>query len=127
MAEPTYTLKVLTEFAAAHTLNGYAGACQRMHGHNWKVESIVKAKRLNDIGIAIDFHDMKQAARAIGDSLDHHYLNDLEPFKTLNPTAEHIAAYFYSELSTALNTDDIQVESVTLWETDRACVTYSEH
>ncbi len=126
MGTPIYTLKVLTEFAAAHTLNGYEGACQRMHGHNWKVETVVKAKSLNEIGIAIDFHDIKQAARDIGDSLDHRYLNDLEPFKDLNPTAENIAAYIYHQLATTLNTGSIQVESVTLWETDRACVTYSE-
>lgn len=126
MPTPLYTLKVLTEFAAAHTLNGYAGACQRMHGHNWKVETIVTARQLNDTGLAIDFRDIKQAARKIGDYLDHQYLNELEPFKNINPTAEHIAAYFYKELSTALNTDKAQVSSVTLWETDRACVSYSE-
>lgn len=127
MGTPTFTLKVLTEFAAAHTLNDYDGACQRMHGHNWKVETVVQCSKLDNVGMAIDFHDMKQAARKVGDYLDHRYLNDLPPFKEINPTAENIAAYFYSELSSALNTDDVHVMSVTIWETDRACVTYSEH
>lgn len=121
-----YTLKVLTEFASAHTLREYPGACARMHGHNWKVEVEVKAGALDRHGMAVDFKVIKTAARDIGERLDHRYLNDLEPFTEINPTAENIAAYFYRELVTALNNGRIQVSSVTLWETDRACVRYAE-
>ncbi|MFN2309521.1 MAG: 6-carboxytetrahydropterin synthase QueD [Gammaproteobacteria bacterium] len=121
-----YTLKVLTEFASAHTLRGYPGACARLHGHNWKVEVEVVARALDAIGMGVDFKVIKTAARAIGDRLDHRYLNDLEPFTEINPTAENIAAYFYRELSQALNNGHIRVSSVTLWETDRACVRYAE-
>ena len=121
-----YTLKVLTEFASAHTLRGYPGACARMHGHNWKVEVEVKARALDNVGMGVDFKVIKTAARDIGDRLDHRYLNEIEPFTEINPTAENIAAYFYRELVSALNNDRIQVSSVTLWETDRACVPYAE-
>ena len=38
-----YTLKVLSEFAAAHSLRDYPGDCKRLHGHNWKVEVEVAA------------------------------------------------------------------------------------
>jgi 6-pyruvoyltetrahydropterin/6-carboxytetrahydropterin synthase len=58
--------------------------------------------------------------------LDHRYLNDIPPFDVVNPTAENIAQYFYQNLSTTLNTDIAKVSGVTLWETDRACVRYSE-
>ncbi len=122
----TYTLKVLTEFASAHTLRGYPGACARMHGHNWKVEVEVTARSLDEVGMGVDFKVIKQAAREIGDRLDHRYLNDIEPFTEINPTAENIAAYFYRELSQKLNSPRIHVEAVTLWETDRACVRYRE-
>lgn len=121
-----YTLKVLTEFASAHTLRGYPGACARMHGHNWKVEVEVKARALDEVGMGVDFKVIKTAARDIGDRLDHRYLNELEPFTEVNPTAENIAAYFYRELVKALNNERIRVSSVTLWETDRACVRYAE-
>jgi 6-pyruvoyltetrahydropterin/6-carboxytetrahydropterin synthase len=121
-----YTLKVLADFASAHTLRGYPGACSRMHGHNWKVEAEVEATALNEIGMAIDFKDIKKEVRAIAAELDHYYLNDLEPFKEINPTAEHIARYFYQELAARLNTADIRVSALTLWETERACVRYTE-
>lgn len=121
-----YTLKVLTDFASAHTLRDYPGACSRMHGHNWKVELEVESSQLNDIGIAIDFKQMKSIANDVCDRLDHRYLNDIEPFTEINPTAENIAAYLYGEISKQLNTETLKVSAVTLWETDRACVRYSE-
>ncbi len=121
-----YQLKVVTDFASAHTLRDYPGACSRMHGHNWKVELEAVASRLDDIGMAVDFKVMKQAAREIAERLDHRYLNDLEPFKEINPTAENIAAYMYKEISALINSDAIKVTALTLWETERACVRYSE-
>jgi 6-pyruvoyltetrahydropterin/6-carboxytetrahydropterin synthase len=124
MAEK-YTLKIVTDFASAHTLRDYPGACSRMHGHNWKVEAEVTATQLDEVGMAIDFKDIKQTTRDIAARLDHRYLNDIAPFTEKNPTAENIAAYFYTKLSQALNTEQVQVSSITLWETERACVRYS--
>jgi len=121
-----YTLKVITEFAAAHTLRDYTGACSRMHGHNWKVELEAIATKLNDVGMGVDFKEMKSIAREVGDRLDHRYLNEIEPFTEINPTAENIAAYMYREISKQLNSDTITVSAVTLWETERACIRYSE-
>jgi 6-pyruvoyltetrahydropterin/6-carboxytetrahydropterin synthase len=122
----SYQLKVVTEFASAHTLREYPGACSRMHGHNWKVELEAVATSLNEAGMGIDFKKMKNAANEVGAELDHRYLNELEPFTEINPTAENIAAYMYREISSRLNSETIRVSAVTLWETDRACVRYSE-
>lgn len=121
-----YQLKVITDFASAHTLRDYPGACSRMHGHNWKVELEAVTSQLDDVGMGVDFKVMKQAAREIGGRLDHQYLNELEPFKEINPTAENIAAYMYKEISARINSDTIKVTALTLWETERACVRYSE-
>lgn len=121
-----YTLKVLTEFASAHTLTHYPGACARMHGHNWKVELEVRATQLDEIGIAIDFKTMKREANRVCDELDHRYLNEIPPFNQINPTAENLAAYLYRRLADTLNSKFVSVSAITLWETDRACVRYTE-
>ena len=121
-----YTLRVSAEFAAAHTLRGYPGACSRMHGHNWKLEVEVIAQQLNDMGMALDFKVIKQAAREVCGLLDHRYLNELAPFEERNPTAENIAAWLHEELARRLNDRRVRVSAVTLWETDRACVCYTE-
>lgn len=121
-----YTLKVVTDFAASHSLRDYPGDCRRLHGHNWKVEVEVTARELDPLGMGIDFKAVKQASRKVTDELDHRYLNEIPPFDAINPTAENMAAYIYRRLSEELNEPRVRVSAVTLWETERACVRYTE-
>ena len=121
-----YTMKILTDFAAAHYLRNYEGVCNRLHGHNWKVEVSVVATELDEVGMGLDFKVIKDATKQLIGRLDHYNLNDLAPFDKINPTAENISAYLYRELSKELNTKTVKVAAVSLWETDRACVTYTE-
>lgn len=121
-----YTMKILTDFAAAHYLREYEGACNRLHGHNWKVEVQVTASQLDAVGMGMDFKVIKKATNALIDELDHRNLNEIPPFDSINPTAENISAFLYRGLSEVLNNEVVRVSAVTLWETDRACVTYTE-
>ncbi len=121
-----YTLKIVEDFASAHTLRDYPGDCNRMHGHNWKIEVEVVAEQLDAVGMGVDFKVIKNATRSLAKQLDHRYLNDIEPFNKVNPTAENIAAFFYQGLSKTLNNERVRVSNVTMWETERACVRYSE-
>lgn len=121
-----YTLKVVTDFAASHILEGHPGKCSRLHGHNWQVEAEVRATRLNDIGMAIDFADLKTAVAEIVDAMDHRHLNDLPAFDGVNPTAERVAQYVYRSLQAQLDGPALAVAAVTIWETPRASVRYSE-
>jgi 6-pyruvoyltetrahydropterin/6-carboxytetrahydropterin synthase len=121
-----YTLKVVTDFAAAHALRNYPGDCANLHGHNWKVEAEVTATVLNELGIGMDFKTIRRETKAICDSLDHKYLNEIAPFDEINPTAENIAAYIYRELGNKLNSATTRVSAITVWETERACVRYTE-
>ena len=122
----SYTLKVIIDFASAHSLRDYPGECSRLHGHNWKLETEVTAKSLDHCGMALDFKVVRSAAKKVADRLDHRYLNEIAPFDELNPTAENIAAYFFKELSKELNNERVRVSATTIWETERACVTYRE-
>ncbi|MEN8168891.1 MAG: 6-carboxytetrahydropterin synthase QueD [Pseudomonadota bacterium] len=121
-----YTLKVVSDFAAAHSLRNYPGDCNRLHGHNWKVEVEVQAGTLDELGMAIDFKTVKQATRKVTDELDHSFLNEIPPFDSINPTAENLAAYIYRRLGEEINEPRVQVHAVTIWETERACVRYTE-
>jgi 6-pyruvoyltetrahydropterin/6-carboxytetrahydropterin synthase len=121
-----YTLTVVTDFSASHIIPGHPGKCARLHGHNWKVEISVQSKILNDLGMAVDFADVKQIAKTVIDEVDHRHLNDIPPFDTISPTAENVSAWFYQRLGKLINTKDVTVSAVTLWETDRSRVQYSE-
>ena len=58
--------------------------------------------------------------------VDHQYLNEIEPFDVLNPTAENIAKYFFDEVGLLINNESVKVKEVMIWETPRSAVTYSE-
>lgn len=121
-----YRLKVITEFASAHRLRDYEGACRRMHGHNWKVEIEAEATTLNKLGMVVDFKILKEAAGMVVSNLDHRVLNEVPPFDQTNPTAENLAAHLYQALCRQLADPRIRIAAVTVWENDRACVRYIE-
>ncbi len=120
-----YHLKIQTHFAAAHNLLNYEGDCENLHGHNWKVEVTVQTRTLDKAGLGIDFKILKKHTKKIMAYLDHKYLNDLEPFKEVSPSSEHICKFVFDRLVADLSDYDVQVEMVTVWESDNACASYT--
>lgn len=120
-----YELKVITQFAAAHQLRNYTGKCEKLHGHNWKVEVILKGEKLNNTGLLIDFKEVKEATDRILEELDHSFLNELPQFKDQNPSSENIAVYIFENLSSKLNNNQIKISKVTAWESDSASASYT--
>jgi len=113
-------------FSSAHALRGYQGKCENTHGHNYRVEIYVRGDQLNEIGLLIDFKDLKAATKKVIDYLDHKNINDLPPFdKELNPSAEELAGFFYHEVGRRINDNRVQVYKVRVWETDTCSATYS--
>ncbi|MBW1716709.1 MAG: 6-carboxytetrahydropterin synthase QueD [Deltaproteobacteria bacterium] len=121
-----FELKVITDFAAAHQLRNFRGNCERLHGHNWKVEVTLSGDKLNEAGLLIDFREIKEATDGILKELDHSFLNDLPQFKNENPSSENIAAYLFQKLSGELNDNHLKVTKVTAWESDSTCASYSD-
>jgi len=119
-----YELKIISQFAAAHQLRGIQGGCENLHGHNWKIEVCIAGNKLGDDGLLIDFRDIKTQTKTILDALDHRFLNELEPFKSMEPSSENIARYVFESLSKRLDTQRVKVSRVTAWESDSACATY---
>jgi 6-pyruvoyltetrahydropterin/6-carboxytetrahydropterin synthase len=54
-----FELTIETDFSAAHNLREYKGQCERLHGHNWKLLVILKAEKLDKLGMVMDFRDAK--------------------------------------------------------------------
>ncbi len=120
-----HELKIITQFAAAHQLRGIEGGCEHLHGHNWKVEVYIRGENLDENGLLLDYRDIKETTEVLMDKLDHKFLNDLEPFVTLNPSSENISRYIFESLSQKFNMDDMKVSRITVWESDSACATYT--
>ena len=78
-----YELLIQTHFAAAHRLREYAGNCERLHGHNWRIDVVLRAPALDSLGMVIDFRDAKRLIEDILRGYDHQYLNELDAFREL--------------------------------------------
>jgi 6-pyruvoyltetrahydropterin/6-carboxytetrahydropterin synthase len=118
-----FELTVQMEFAAAHRLREYEGACENLHGHNYKLDVALCGERLNDLGILIDFKEVKATLAEIIGRLDHVFLNETAPFDAINPTAENIAKHICEELAARMP-EAVAVKSITVWESDRCGATY---
>ncbi len=123
-----YTLKVEAAFEAAHRVVGYPGKCDRLHGHNWVVEAIVEGKTLDDLGMLVDFKEIKRALQDTVDMYDHRFLNEMSPFSAgLNPTAENLARIFYEALEKQpVFKRDTHLAGIRVFESPKTSVLYTK-
>ncbi len=121
-----FQVSVEETFSAGHALRGYRGKCENVHGHNYLVQITLEWPELDQIGLLVDFTHVKRVIRELIQRLDHQFINDLEPFRTVNPSAENIAKYFFEEVSKELQEmpPGAMVKDVVIWETDTASAKY---
>ena len=93
-----YEVKVEKSFSAAHHLLNYQGACENMHGHNWKVEVYVRGETLDKSNILVDFKILKKTLDEVLDYLDHKDINTLPEFENESPSSEFIAEFIYKKM-----------------------------
>ncbi len=94
------------------------------HGHNYELIVGVTGEINPETGFVMDMKVLKEIIEVeVEEKLDHKNLNEeVEEFKTLNPTAENISVVIWNKLREKI---DSKLElSVTLYETPRNYVTY---
>jgi 6-pyruvoyltetrahydropterin/6-carboxytetrahydropterin synthase len=123
-------------FNAAHRLynpawseeenNNVFGKCNNhnYHGHNYELVVKLIGETNPDTGYVIDMKFLSDVIKEnIISKFDHKNLNlDVQEFKSLNPTAENIAAVIWNILRKKIeNKYDLKI---TLYETERNFVEY---
>jgi len=79
---------VRSDFDAAHSLRNHPGKCSNIHGHRWEVEAVFCGQQTDNLGILVDFSELKELLEAEVKKYDHKNLNEVHPFDSINPTAE---------------------------------------
>lgn len=105
-------------FEAAHQLEGWPTShqCSRMHGHSYKVDVIISGNVQAD-GAVLDFAIISDVWRNwIFPIVDHHDLNDV--LKMENTTAENIAIWMYQKFTKYIDTAQVKVHGLRVWETE---------
>lgn len=120
-----YTIFVETHFSAAHRLRNYHGKCERIHGHNWRVQSYISGPTPDPTsGMLLDFKMLKANLEKVLELFDHHDLNELECFAVAEPSAENIARIICDELGKLVNTEAYWVSKIMVWEGPTSCAIY---
>lgn len=134
-------------FDAAHALTNYHGACERLHGHTYRLDVTVEGPLDAKTGMVVDFLLLKLAVQEqVLTHLDHRSLNDV----LKNPSAELLVVWIWGQLQDlhrvlSDTVDHVQFDryvsdgtvqkpsipstlrlvEIRLWETATSCVTYN--
>jgi 6-pyruvoyltetrahydropterin/6-carboxytetrahydropterin synthase len=119
-----YQVSVEGHFDAAHFLRDYGGKCENLHGHRFKVVVSLKTTKLNKIGLAYDFVELKRHLAEVLAQFDHTSLNEVPPFDKINPSSENVAATIYDQLKGRFS-GGVTLSTVEVWESPESRVTYS--
>lgn len=114
-----YTISKQFNFSASHIIEGLPAdhPCSRLHGHNYVVELVLAAQKLNSTGFVVDYNELVVFKEMIDQTLDHRHLNDV---LTGSTTAESIAKYLYQHAHQVWP----EVISVSVSETPKTNATY---
>ena len=130
-------------FDSGHRVQGAAaGKCQTCHGHRYSAEIFAIADNLNELGMVINFADIKEKVGGwIDEHWDHTFIvgkDDTKVYEALmtlprikdvfllpsNPTAENMANYVLRAVCPeVLKGTGIKVHKVVLWETPNCYAT----
>lgn len=111
-------------FEACHRLVNYKGACERMHGHSYKMEvSVVGIP--NEQNLTMDFKHLKYVVNThVINKVDHQDLNTvllMEYCLTTNTTCEAMIVLFWDILEKAFKQEgfyNVKLDRIRLWETE---------
>jgi 6-pyruvoyltetrahydropterin/6-carboxytetrahydropterin synthase len=97
-----FTISVETQFLASHQLTLPNGSKEPLHTHNWLVTVDVSGKKLNKMGLLMDFHRLKKAVDNITAQFGPGPLEKSDFFKQNPSSAEMVAEYIYQTLEPQL-------------------------
>lgn len=152
----SYLLEGEVSFDSSHYLKGHKGKCRNLHGHRWRICYGIKSSILisngSSQGMIIDFSDMKKTVNEYFENYDHALIITIcnekiskeeeefikackaMKFKIVEipcrSTAENMSRMFFHELSEKLrkeiNSENIRIEYITVYETPSNAATYRE-
>ena len=120
-----YTIAVAREFDAHHYLVGGDWGDENLeHAHHYRVEVRLSGSSLDRHGYLVDIVDVDTAMDALTDHYLGSVLNDLDEFQRLNPSIEHLARLWCTQIIDRLPLVGLESVAVRVWESDIAWAEY---
>lgn len=120
-----YTVAVKRDFVAQHFLiGGDWGAENEWHSHHYAVEVQLHGETLDRHGYLVDIVDIETHLNALVAHYRDKTLNDLPEFAGLNPSIEHFARIFCTQLAERIQAETLTAVTVKLWENEIAWASF---
>ncbi len=97
-----FTISVETSFRASHQLTLPDGKKEPVHSHDWLVTAELASEKLNNMGVVMDFHQLRAMLIEVASELGDNALAKMDCFRRNNPSAENVAKYIYDKLEAGL-------------------------
>lgn len=97
-----FAISVETSFQASHQLTLSDGEKEPVHSHDWLVTAELVSEKLDDMGVVMDFHQLRAKLNEITAKFGDTALAKMEYFRRNNPSAENVAKYIYDKLEPGL-------------------------
>jgi len=112
-------------FSAAHAIRGHTRGCENLHGHNYRVRVYLRSGALDELGMVVDFADLKGILQEVLGPFDHRVINEIPPFDRRNTTAELLGEYVFDQVQRRLDGHArVTVTRVEVWENDSSCAIF---
>lgn len=118
-----FIITVQTHFHSSHQITLPDGSKEKKHLHDWVVTAEVSSKRLNEIGLVMDFVKLKKSIEKITAPFENSAIESHEYFQTVNSSAENVAKYIYEQLLPSIPAG-VTLESVSVIEEPGCCAKY---
>ncbi len=119
---PMFEISVQRTFSAAHALV-VRGVRETLHGHDWRLTAVVAGDSLDEDGLLCDFHAIEAALDEVIAPLRNANLNEVGPFRNVNPSAEQVARHVAQRLAASLP-PDVRLSRVSVTEAPGCEATY---
>lgn len=118
-----FTITKQFHFSASHQLAHLRDdhQCARLHGHNYRVEVVLRSEVLDSAGFILDYGELAPFKEYLDSTFDHRHLNDVlggSHFTTAEKMAWHLYQFARNHWP--------QVAAVRVSETDKTWAEYSE-
>ena len=121
-----FSVEVKRSFRAHHGLYNYKGEDEALHLEEWILKIEASANKLDEAGCCIDFHEVDNVVDKLIKPIEEKSFNELQYFKTVSPSAENIAQYFFYELNKKLSDERVTITKVTACEDENHCASFQE-
>lgn len=122
--DSNYELTIDEFFNATHcvTFNGHTGP---VHAHSYRLRVRCFSRMLSaENQVVVGYHVLIERIVSLVGAYNGNLLNDLPPFRKLQPTTENLVGVIFLQLERMLKDLPIVLESITLWEAPTKAITY---